>query len=93
MRVALILCLFQVAISAEPTEAELNQNFCKSKRDKTEPRHYYTYPGGQSYIKVDCETPDMVYEGGLDKRSSLDSVQQALIRRTSDRQTSGSCGL
>ena len=35
--------------------------------------------GGQSYVRVDCETGEMVYEGGLDKRSSLDSVQQALF--------------
>ena len=28
---------------------------------------------------MDCETADTVYEGGLDKRSSLDSVQQALF--------------
>ena len=28
---------------------------------------------------MDCETEDTVYEGGLDKRSSLDSVQQALF--------------
>ena len=42
-------------------------------------RYEYTYPTGQSYIRVDCETEDTVYEGGLDKRSSLDSVQQALF--------------
>ena len=30
-------------------------------------------------MKVDCETDTTVYEGGLDKRSSLDSVQQALF--------------
>ena len=46
---------------------------------KTETRHYYTYPGGRSYIKVDRENANMVYEGGLDKRSSLDSIQQALF--------------
>ena len=28
---------------------------------------------------VDCETDTMVWEGGLDRRSSLDSVQQALF--------------
>ena len=28
---------------------------------------------------VDCETRDTVYEGGLDKRSILDAVQQALF--------------
>ena len=30
-------------------------------------------------MEVDCEIGTMVYEGGLDKRSSLDSVQQALF--------------
>lgn len=79
MRITLILCLFHVAVSAEPTEAELNRQFCQSVGGRTEVRHYYTYAGGRSYIKVDCETPNMVYEGGLDKRSSLDSVQQALF--------------
>lgn len=39
----------------------------------------YNYPGGRSYVIVDCETATHVYEGGLDKRSSLDSVQQALF--------------
>ena len=33
--------------------------------------------GGQTNITR--ETPNMVYEGGLDKRSSLDSIQQALF--------------
>ena len=45
----------------------------------TETRHTYTYDGGSSYMKVDCETDTMVYEGGLDKRSSLDNLQQALF--------------
>lgn len=28
---------------------------------------------------MDCETADTVYEMGLDKRSSLDSIQQAVF--------------
>ena len=79
MRAALLLCLFHVAVLAEPTEAEYNRLFCQSVSGQTETRHYYTYAGGRSYIQVDCETVTMVYEGGLDKRSSLDSVQQALF--------------
>ena len=79
MRITLILCLFHVAVSAGPTETEYNRQFCQSLGGQTETRHYYTYAGGRSYIQVDCETPNMVYEGGLDKRSSLDSVQQALF--------------
>ena len=45
----------------------------------TETRHGYSSAGGRRYVEVDCETGTMVYEGGLDKRSSLDSVQQALF--------------
>ena len=36
---------------------------------ETEARHGYTSVGGRGYVKVDCETSTMVYEGGLDKRS------------------------
>ena len=46
---------------------------------QTEVRHDYVYPGGQGYIRVDCETADTVYEAGLDTRSSFDSVQQAIF--------------
>ena len=56
-----------------------NAAFCASAGGRAETRHSYRYPGGVSYIKVDCETSTTVYEGGLDKRSSLDSVQQALF--------------
>ena len=79
MRIILILCLFPAVVLAEPTEAEFNLQFCQSVGGKTETRHYYTYQGGRSHIQVDCETATHVYEGGLDKRSSLDSVQQALF--------------
>ena len=44
-----------------------------------ETRHGYTSASGRSYTQVDCETNTTVYEGGLDKRSSLDSLQQALF--------------
>lgn len=61
-------------------ETAHNTAFCASVGGQTEVRHAYTYPTGQSYILVDCETPNAVYEGGLDdRRSSLDSVQQALF--------------
>jgi len=33
----------------------------------------------RSHVRVDCETETHVYECGLDKRSSLDSLQQALF--------------
>ncbi len=41
--------------------------------------HDFTYPGGAASIRVDCENANRVVEFGLDKRSSLDSVQQALF--------------
>lgn len=65
MRIMLILCLFHIAVSAEPTEAELNRQFCQSVGGQTETPHYYTYRDGRSYIKVDCETAAHLYEGGL----------------------------
>jgi len=57
------------------SEDEYNETFCASVGGVTETRH--RYPKG--YVKVDCETSDSVYEGGLDKRSSLDSLQQAVF--------------
>lgn len=41
--------------------------------------HEFTYPSGAAAIRVDCETDTRVIEFGLDKRSSLDSLQQALF--------------
>ena len=61
------------------SEDEYNHRFCATVNGETETRHGYTYAGGRSYVVVDCETSTMVYEGGLDKRSSLDSLQQAIF--------------
>ncbi len=44
-----------------------------------ETRHGYSAGYDLHSIRVDCETPGEVIEVGLDKRSSLDSVQQALF--------------
>lgn len=61
-------------------EAYYNQLFCESVGGKTETSHSYQYPDNKkSYVKIDCETETTVYEGGIDKRSSLDSIQQALF--------------
>ena len=76
------------AVQSEPKEVSLNKKFCDSVGGQTETRHYYTYPGGRSYIMVDCETSDVVYDGGMDRRSSLDSVQQALFASDVTGQTS-----
>ena len=61
------------------SEDDYNRWFCALVNGETDTRHGYTSAGGRGYVEVDCETGTMVYEGGLDKRSSLDSVQQALF--------------
>ena len=71
--------LLSAPAQARAQEDAYNASFCSSMGGEAEVRHDYTYPAGTSYIRVDCETADTVYEGGLDKRSSLDSVQQALF--------------
>ncbi len=61
-------------------EEYYNNLFCTSVGGQREVKHYYKYGSNKkSYIKVDCETTDYVYEGGMDKRSSLDSIQQAFF--------------
>ena len=60
-------------------EDAANDAFCAQVGGQREVRHVYQYPTGSSSVAVDCETAERVYEGGLDKRSSLDSVQQALF--------------
>ena len=66
---------------AEPTtEADFNALFCAEAGGEQETRHNYTYGDDrEGYVLVDCETDTTVWEGGLDKRSSLDSLQQALF--------------
>ena len=62
------------------TEADYNKIYCDSIGGQTEVRHDYTTDAGENgYVIVDCETDTEVIEGGLDKRSSLDSIQQALF--------------
>lgn len=61
------------------SEAAYNAAFCANVDGQREVRHDYTYSTGQSYVLVDCETTETVYEGGLDRRSSLDSIQQSLF--------------
>ncbi len=78
-KIFLVVACLLVPAQAPAQEDAYNASFCSSMGGETEVRHEYTYPAGQSYIRVDCETADTVYEGGLDKRSSLDSVQQALF--------------
>ena len=38
------------------SEDEYNRRFCAAVGGVTETRHTYTYDGGSSFVKVDCET-------------------------------------
>ena len=57
------------------TEALATAAFCAMIGGTEEVRHNYEH----SYVKVDCETSTEVIEAGLDKRGSLDSLQQAIF--------------
>ncbi len=58
-------------------ETEYNRALALAVSGQTEVAHIYrTAYGTRGTIYVDVETDDYVIEGGLDKRSSLDSVQQ-----------------
>lgn len=46
---------------------------------EAETRYGYSVGYDLNFIRVDCETADEVIELGLDKRSSIDSVHQALF--------------
>ena len=75
-----IVVLFGLALSsmyAKASEASETALYCASIGGIEEVIHRYGYSDGKSYIKVDCETEVEVIEAGLDKRGSLDSVQQA----------------
>lgn len=83
---ALILVIVLLACADETTtdkrtEAEFNDSLCDTVGGERETRQpYYIYGEAQkSYVSIDCETDTLVIEGGLDKRSSLDSLQQALF--------------
>lgn len=69
--------------SLEATENEdyFNRLFANALQGRQEVRLNYSIPesGAIGYVIIDIETSDLVIEGGLDKRSSLDSVQQALF--------------
>lgn len=59
------------------TEAEAILILCSMLGGEPEVRHSYTIAEGDRYVRLDCETETHAIEVGLDKRSSLDSVQQA----------------
>ena len=74
-----LFLLLSISTVGQAGEAARNAAFCARVGGTTEVRHPYAYPSGKSYVLADCETADTIYEGGLDTRSSLDSVQQALF--------------
>lgn len=59
------------------TEAEAIAIICAILGGEAEVRHSYQIDEGSHYVRIDCETETHAIEVGLDKRSSLDSVQQA----------------
>ena len=76
----MLLCTALYDQPVAQDEDTFNESLCRALGGTTEVRHYYAYGDGQrGYVIVDCETDSFVIEGGLDKRSSLDSLQQALF--------------
>ena len=71
--------------SAKTNEREkiFNRSFARYLGGKTEVRlNYKTKNNENGYVLIDIITNDYVIEGGLDKRSSLDSLQQAIFAST-----------
>ena len=80
LALAMLLCAALYDQPVAQDEDTFNESLCRALGGTTEVRHYYAYGDGQrGYVIVDCETDSFVIEGGLDKRSSLDSLQQALF--------------
>jgi hypothetical protein len=61
--------------SVTKNENYYNAIFCESINGETETKHYYD----DGFVIADCENDKYIIEAGLDKRSSLDSVQQAIF--------------
>lgn len=68
-----------VTLSNSLSEEDCNDAFCASVGGRTETRRNCRPGQVSGHVKADCETDNQVYEGGLEKRSSLDSVPQALF--------------
>ena len=84
LKLILAILLYTIALPAMPmaqTENDFNDSLCSMIGGERETRHNYSYDSATrlSHVYVDCETANYVIEGGLDKRSSLDSLQQALF--------------
>ena len=61
------------------SEAYAISFICLLLGGEPEARHNYFTGYGPNFIKVDCETNEYVIEIGLDKRSSFDSIHQAVF--------------
>ena len=84
---AVVALLCSVALSGQSvaqSEDAFNDALCDTLQGETETRHRYGYGDGRrghSHVFVDCETDLFVVEGGLDKRTSLDSLEKVPNRR------------
>ena len=58
-------------------ELEAASIICAMLNGEPEVKREFIIDQGPQYVKIDCETETHAIEIGLDKRSSLDSVQQA----------------
>ena len=72
------------AVSGKAKQIKKDENYfnallARSLGAKSETKYNYRWDNGSSFVRVDVETEEFVIEGGLDKRSSLDSLQQALF--------------
>ena len=74
------VAFLSVNFALAQSEDDFSNQMCDSAIGEREVRHYYDYGNDkEGYVIVDCENPEYVIEGGLDKRSSLDSIQQAIF--------------
>ena len=78
--VIILLDLSTTEAIAQHKEDYYNNLLAERLGGRSEVVYDYDYtPTETSEIRIDIETDDYVIEGGKDKRSSLDSVQQAVF--------------
>ena len=77
VKILVVLVLILVVYGKD--EASYNKYYSKAIKGVLESPRTYEINGGKRKVIIDIETATEVIECGLDKRSSLDSVQQALF--------------
>ena len=78
--VIILLGLSTTEATAQRKEDYYNDLLAERLGGRSEVVYEYDYTTTEtSEIRIDIETDDYVIEGGKDKRSSLDSIQQALF--------------